>query len=404
MKLKKIKADKDEYCTEFTFSIMKILKKEFNLPSNAKIYYLGYKNWFIYFLYKNIIFVVYGLFCENKKIASNIQDIYKITLLNNQPKSVNDFKFEVVKSHSDLKYSEKKFLNFLNTPSNITEEIDLPYSKIIELFQNSQISTFEFNDYIYYIKRDKDLSYSLNFYAKNKKNNTTVKIYIPSKWERYSETFSCYLKVPNNLREIFVYDFSKKLSDYQKRKFKTNLLKFLKEENKTFANNNFYTLNLIKQIIQPVGIHRGWSIHRIFCSPNEFSNIWVDDFLSYDLKPYFFIADSNSFPEISKIAVLNFKEEKYTTTGIYKQGCTKFLHWNLPKDYLEKLVNFLKSPYTGRETFLINHGVKTNWQKLIFEYNYNTALEGHLGEEIDSVYEVLPLDLPMPDYTKLASV
>ena len=45
--------------------------------------------------------------------------------------------------------------------------------------------------------------------------------------------------------------------------------------------------------------------------------------------------------------------------------------------------------------------VKTNWQQLIFEYNYNTA-----GWDIDEPsgwgnIEVLPFDLPIPDYMKL---
>ena len=56
-------------------------------------------------------------------------------------------------------------------------------------------------------------------------------------------------------------------------------------------------------------------------------------------------------------------------------------------------------------SFEIENGVKTNWQKLILEYNYNTAVEGDWeGKTVVDGYEFLPMDLPVPDYTKLANI
>ena len=197
-------------------------------------------------------------------------------------------------------------------------------------------------------------------------------------------------------------DFSKNLSDYQKRKFKTSLLKFIQEENKFFNINNFYVIYLIKQIIQPVEFDTGWMALRIFRSCSEFSNIWVDDFLSYGNKPYFLIANSSNVYDITKIAIIDFKEPKYVTKDIYKQNLIKFLHWELSKDYLKKLVEFLKQPYNGWDSLSIKNGVKTNWQKLIFKYNFNTVLACDLENKNAILdYEILPLDLPIPDYTKL---
>ena len=402
MKLEQIKNCKDEYCTQFTFNLIKILKKECNLPNNVRLFCLSYRNLVYYFFYKNIVFAVSGITVENKKEIKNIDCIYKIILLKNTPISVDDIEVEVVKSNSDNKYSLENFLDFLNSPSNITEDIDLPYYKIIYLFHQINRTRFEYGDFVFYIKRDNDYSLYLNLYAKNKKNNNIVKLYLPYIWERDEKTFLFYKKIPTNLRKIYVDDFSKNLSDYQKRKFKTSLLKFIQEENKFFNIKNFYVIYLIKQIIQPVEFDTGWMALRIFRSCSEFSNIWVDDFLSYGNKPYFLIANSSNVYDITKIAIIDFKEPKYVTKDIYKQNLIKFLHWELSKDYLKKLVEFLKQPYNGLDSLSIKNGVKTNWQKLIFEYNFNTVLACDLENKNAILgYEILPLDLPIPDYTKL---
>ncbi len=404
MKLEQIKNCKDEYCTQFTFNLIKILKKECNLPNNVRLFCLSYRNLVYYFFYKNIVFAVSGITVENKKEIKNIDCIYKIILLKNTPISVDDIEVEVVKSNSDNKYSLENFLDFLNSPSNITEDIDLPYYKIIYLFHQINRTRFEYGDFVFYIKRDNDYSLYLNLYAKNKKNNNIVKLYLPYIGERDEKTFLFYKKIPTNLRKIYVDDFSKNLSDYQKRKFKTSLLEFIQEENKFFNIKNFYVIYLIKQIIQPVEFDTVWMTLRIFRSCSEFSNIWVDDFLSYGNKPYFLIANSSNVYDITKIAIIDFKEPKYVTKDIYKQNLIKFLHLELSKDYLKKLVEFLKQPYNGLDSLSIKNGVKTNWQKLIFKYNFNTVLACDLENKNAILdYEILPLDLPIPDYTKLSN-
>ena len=143
MKLEQIKNCKDEYCTQFTFNLIKILKKECNLPNNVRLFCLSYRNLVYYFFYKNIVFAVSGITVENKKEIKNIDCIYKIILLKNTPISVDDIEVEVVKSNSDNKYSLENFLDFLNSPSNITEDIDLPYYKIIYLFHQINRTRFE---------------------------------------------------------------------------------------------------------------------------------------------------------------------------------------------------------------------------------------------------------------------
>ena len=52
MKLEQIKNCKDEYCTQFTFNLIKILKKECNLPNTVRLFCLSYRNLVYYFFYK----------------------------------------------------------------------------------------------------------------------------------------------------------------------------------------------------------------------------------------------------------------------------------------------------------------------------------------------------------------
>ena len=101
----------------------------------------------------------------------------------------------------------------------------------------------------------------------------------------------------------------------------------------------------------------------------------------------------------------------YHKKGIYKQGLIKFKSWELDEKYIKELIEFFKSPINETDKEYYNYNakkyVKTNWQRLIYEYNYNTACYG-IDENgcIIPLYdepeiEPLPLDLPMPDYTKL---
>ena len=77
-------------------------------------------------------------------------------------------------------------------------------------------------------------------------------------------------------------------------------------------------------------------------------------------------------------------------------------HWDIDRTTLERLVKFLKAPYGSSKLTKITSSNKdygngkTNWQRLIELYNENTA-------QYNKKYEKLPLDLPLPDYTKLKS-
>ena len=72
----------------------------------------------------------------------------------------------------------------------------------------------------------------------------------------------------------------------------------------------------------------------------------------------------------------------------------KYKRWILDKDYIKELVEYLKAPINFNNTSnTIYEKCVTNWQKMIAEFNYNTA------EFSDS--EELSLDLEMPDFLKL---
>ena len=89
--------------------------------------------------------------------------------------------------------------------------------------------------------------------------------------------------------------------------------------------------------------------------------------------------------------------------------------WELTTKEIKELMYFLNSPSDRADEYgsgqlheAYKKYVKTNWQQLIFEYNHNTAGWGwgHEGFEVPpsgkpNGLEQLPLDLPMPDYTKL---
>lgn len=105
---------------------------------------------------------------------------------------------------------------------------------------------------------------------------------------------------------------------------------------------------------------------------------------------------------------MNFKSATYHVKGIYKQGLCKWKGWKLDENYVYELMEFLKAPILDNEFRNKNYKkyVKTNWQHLIYEYNYNTAGWEEQGNNIPSMeyyhgIEILPLNLPIPDFTKL---
>ena len=138
-------------------------------------------------------------------------------------------------------------------------------------------------------------------------------------------------------------------------------------------------------------------------------NSCVYDSPARDEEPPFLITYKN----FTKVAVLKFKSPEYLFKGIYKRAMAKAKGWELTTKEIKELMCFLNSPSDWADDYgsgqlheAYKKYVKTNWQQLIFEYNHNTAGWGDEGFEVPpsgkpNGLEQLPLDLPMPDYTKL---
>ncbi len=413
MKLEKIRQNKDKYLTKYVFKQIELIKSELKLPLNARIYYLCYSNWFNYFLYKNKVII--SIFdCDRNIYDCNLEslkltDLYVITLLNEYPKTCSDIIFETVKQ-GEKAYIPEDFLNWIDMPSEINVEVDLPYYKVIKFLQKYNHKTFRTKDYLFYSKKDNEFCYTLNWYAKDLKNNAELKLYIPDKF--VEQTTGEWKNIPpQNLRDFIAVDLSGKLSKNKIRQCKKAFLEFANEYCEELETKNFYALELVKQTIQPVENDYGWAVHRIFAGNNKFVNIWVSDFMLKDEEPYFIITDTDLSRETTSAVTINMKNAKYHKKGIYKQGLIKFKSWELGEKYIKELIEFFKSPINEADKEYYNYNakkyVKTNWQRLIYEYNYNTAGYGidengcttPLYDEPD--IEPLPLNLPMPDYIKL---
>lgn len=386
-KLEKIKKDKDEYLTKYVFAMIKFIKKTFNIPQNERIFYLDYRRKKYIFLYKYQL--IYADYTEDKnKKLSGIKISHIIYMLKFPCHTLEDF-IVVAKDNIDENKAADEFLNWIDSPCSISQEIDEPYYKIIEYLQNYKKTTLKYKNYLFYVKKDNDFSYSLNFYMKDIKNNVDVKIYIPNGNWAYSYT---NFDPPDEYRQIVI-DDNEKLSDYKKTKYKKVLLEFLNLNNEFFNVPNYHVLELLKQTIVPVEYELWWGICHMFDTKvKPYSCIFADDFVSPDKEPYFVITDGFYWDEITKAAVLEFKHAKYATGGLYKQGFVKFKHWELSKEFLKDLTEYLNAKPDENDIRLEDEP-KTNWQHMISLYNHNT---GHyFGTE-------LPPDLPMPDYTVLA--
>ena len=162
-------------------------------------------------------------------------------------------------------------------------------------------------------------------------------------------------------------------------------------------------------MLQPVEENYEICAHRVFTEFNKdnkqktFTNLWVLGFSKKDEKPSFFLTDEPLFKNVSKIAVINFKTPTYHLKTIFKNGLAKYKRWILDKEYIKKLIEFLNSPANLSKHPCCNYSkyVKTNWQKLILEYNLNTVGWTKDGSNSFSDLELLPFDLSMPDYLKL---
>lgn len=405
-RLKTIKETKNTYknFAEYISKAIDLLKRTVEI--NYAVYFLGYKRGYNYFLNNNTVYVVnldYQIDNNSKIIieTTTIKSLYAVKLLANYPEKESDIEFKTI-IEDEERYTVEKFLNWVYSICDITVEINFPFWKvIIDILNGYTKETFQTKHYIFYSKRDDDYSGIMNFYVFDKKTHAEMKLYIDDCWDENRNK----QVPPRNMNDITLEVLSGNVSPYQKRKCKLEFLKYCQK-----SSHNYWLMELVKLTVQPIEKDCGWAIHRIF-SRNDipFDNIWVDDFPEKNEEPYFFITDNAYSWKTTKVAVLNFKSAIYHSVEIYQQGRIKFLKWELDKDYLKTLVDFLKSPAILSETERKYYGdwVNTNWQKLIFEYNHNTAgwENKNLPPEKDSDrladVEALPFDLPIPDYTKI---
>lgn len=396
-KLKKIKKYKDEYLSKYVYAMIKHIKQTFNISTDEKVFYLGYKCGVESFLYKNKIIYVSLDFEDNqdrwlnngnKNRKFNINILYTIDMLKEYPKTNSDIVFRQIANNKKLNKEEliAKFFDWIDSPNCITQEIDFPNYKVIKYLQDYKPTLFQTNDYVIFIGNDGDRTQAINFYVKikNEINYKNIKVYIVD----YNGYWNYTSYPPPSKFNQIVIDDKGQLSDYKKTKIKKVLLDFFNQTNEYFNVPNYYVLMLLKLAIVPIEYEIWWGIAIAFQNIKKlpFNCIFVDDFLPDTCeKQYFCISNKSTLTSDVKISVLSFTEAKLLQKDFYKQGFIKAKPIKLKKEDLVILMDFLKSPVHKCST-------KTNWQELIEMYNYNT------GSNYDSE---LPLDLPIPDYTKL---
>ena len=400
MKLKNRLKNKDEYCTKFVLKQIETVKKYFGISNSKRVYALDWWCDRYYFLCDDKVYAVYFEYENKDAYKPIVSSAYVITLKDGE---VSDFK--VIKPDDTTpKFNEVHGVKFDITRKILTKEhfglwysspcrvnlfVDVPYSKAIEFLQNYKRDTFKTDRYLFYAKRDKDLTWKYFIYAFDLKTKTELKIYV----DDWMDT-----DLPVKLSELYVKDLSGKLSDYQILQCKKSFFEYCRKNCEELNAPNFYALEFVKQCIQPIEKDRGWWIAKPWCETSDDFEVWIDDILGYDEKPYFLLRNKDR----TRIAAIDFYKPEYKSTKPYISGYTKFLHWNIDKETLEKLDKFLHKPFDYRNTtYYKQHGGDfkydeniTNWHKIIKEYNRNT------GSSHDDYIE-LPLDLPIPDYKKL---
>ena len=385
---------KDEYCTEFVLKQIETVKKYFGINGSKRVYALDRWCRREYFLCEDKIYVIcFDYTGEKYPYIPIIESAYVITfndkeIINFNTVIPDDTTPKIRTGKSEIYgtfkidetkkiYTKEDFLIWLDSPCETTDIVSVTYRKVIKFLQNYKKDTFNQGRYLFYAKRDNDLTWLYFVYAYDTKTKTELKIYVDSCFDT---------KFPEKLNQIYVQDLSGKLSPYQILQCKKAFLKYCTQECRELKAPNFYAMEFVKQCIQPIEIHKGWAVNIPFSNPNcEFTrNIWIDDDLKYDGKPYFVMTEGKDEWLSTRACAIDFFKPQYKSKEPYISGCFKRNHWNLDKETLEKLVNFLKSPYDNQK---IAH---TNWQRLIMAYN-----ENFYGRD------ELPMDLPMPDYTKL---
>ena len=420
-KLEKLRKSKDTYLTKYVFKQIELIKEILNIPKNSRIYFLGYSRGFNYFLYKNKV-IISSWNCERDikqdyiVDTMEITDLYTIALPREEyPYTNNWVEFRTIKQTTNS-HGVGKFMGMCTYPSIITIEVDSPYYKVIKFLQSYNLKTFKTDNFLFYPKKDNEFCYTLNFYAKDIKNNTELKLYVPNK-SAEQENGEWKTIPPQKVYDILIDDLGNNISNYQKLKCKKEFLKLANQYCNELDTKNFFALELVKQTIQPVEYDSGWAVCRIFAGKNKFNNIWISDFMLKDEEPYFMITDSKVTWGVGKIACIDIKTATYHKArikgNIYKQGIVKFKNWELDEECIKELIEFLKSPcdeidkglYTKEFAKIYSKYVKTNWQHLIFEYNHNTAGwgwdENRFNLPPDESQGQIPFDLPIPDYMEL---
>lgn len=401
MNIKKQMIHTDKYCTIFVGKQISAVKKYFGITNSKRVYTLGSWQGREYFLCEDKVYVVDFDYTDNDVYKPIVDAAYIITI-----KDGNISNFEVIKPDDTTpKFIEVRGVKFdrtrkvltkedielwYKTPVRVNEFVDVPHSKAIEFLRNYRKTTFKTDRYLFYTKRDKDLTWLYFIYAYDLKTKAELKIYVDD----------CYINtiLPEKLNQIYVKDLSGKLSDYQVLQCKKAFFEYCKKECKELHAPNFYALEFVKQCIQPIEKDKGWSIAKPWCEDTDDFEIWIDDVLRYDEKPYFLVSNK----EKTKIAALDFYKPEYKSTKPYISGYTKLIHWDIDKKTLEKLMKFLHKKYDYKNTiYYKQYGRKddsdenhTNWQKIIEMYNDNTA-------QYKEHYIELPMNLPIPDYMKI---
>ena len=399
MKSKKHKLPQDKYLAKISIVEKKLLRKLLKLNKNVRLFYLGYFYCYNFYLYKNTVIIS---LCDADRDKNGYWDLktltivncYTITLLKEYPKTTDDIEFKVKVETSNYTYPVTHFLDWIDRPSDLTVNINLPFYKVISFLQNLKSCKFKSKNYVFYVKQDNDFTYYFNIYAKNLKTNKTMKLYCPNKYKKL-ENGEYVKRNPETIKDVLIKAVSKDISNYKKLKCKKEYLNLSKHPFAELAVSNHDVLELLKQAIQPVEQWHEFGVCRIFGKNNDkFSNIWIPDLLKHNEEPYFFLTDDPIFKKANKMACINFKTATYHIQGDFITGNFKYKSWILDKDYIKELVEYLKAPINLDNTHnTIYEKCVTNWQKMIASFNYNTA------EFSES--EKLSLDLEMPDFMEL---
>ena len=164
--LKEIKKHKDKFCTKSTINKVNLIKKACKTAKNQRVWALGNWNRGEYFVSDDKIYIVQFTLNQKKELA--LSSLYSVTL-----KEDNAIDFKVIIPET---YTEEEFKIWYNSPCTTTEMVDVANFKAIKFLQNYKKNTFKTENYLFYVKRDKDFTWADNFYAYDIKNKAELKI------------------------------------------------------------------------------------------------------------------------------------------------------------------------------------------------------------------------------------